>query len=36
MMLPSGNDAASELASWGGQFLTSHSKRKTKIFAFVG
>ena len=36
LMLPSGNDAANELAYWMGSFLTNNSEPKAKLKAFVG
>lgn len=35
-MLPSGNDAANELAYWGGQLLVGDDDHKAKQKAFVG
>jgi hypothetical protein len=34
-MLPSGNDAATSLAEWGGSFYTEKSSEKSKLKVFV-
>jgi hypothetical protein len=34
-MLPSGNDAANELAFWAGSFLTTSDDLKSKQKAFI-
>ena len=34
-MLPSGNDAANELAYWMGSYLTNSNEAKAKLKAFV-
>jgi D-alanyl-D-alanine carboxypeptidase len=35
LMLPSGNDAANELAYWAGEFLCESNDGKLKLKAFV-
>ena len=35
MMLPSGNDAATCLADWGGKILNGNKDKKQNIKAFV-
>ena len=35
-MLPSGNDAANELAYWMGSYLINSTDQKARLKAFVG